>query len=73
MARKSKPWAVVLLMPGGPTRTEHRSQPEAYRKVIAEREQAKAGTTRVTKIRVEQWDPDGNRWALYELINPKES
>ena len=73
MARKSKPWAVILSTPGGPIRTEHRSQPEAYRKVIAEREQAKDGITRVTKIRVEQWEPDGNRWAWYDDIDPKEN
>jgi hypothetical protein len=73
MARKSKPWAVILYTPVGPIRTEHRSQPEAYRKINAEREQAKAGASRVTRIRVEQWEPNANHWALYELIDPKES
>ena len=73
MARKSKPWAVFLYTPGGPMRTEHRSKPKAYRVVSIVREQAKAGTSRVTKIRVEQWEPDYNRWITYDLIDPKES
>jgi hypothetical protein len=73
MARKSKPWAVVLSCSGSPIRSEHRSEAEAYRKVRTETAAAKAGRTTVSRIRVEQWEPDYNRWALYELINPKES
>jgi siderophore synthetase component len=73
MARKSKPWAVVLTCDnGGKVRTEHRSQPEAYRKVNAEREQAKADTTRVIAIHVEQWEPDYGHWALYEHAYPED-
>lgn len=74
MARKSKPWAVVLVTHGGPVRTEHRSRPEMERKVHTERELAEAGTTRVIAIRVEQWEPDINGWALYDRIKitPKE-
>jgi hypothetical protein len=72
MARKSKPWAVVLSTPGGPIRSEHRSQPEAYRNVQIVRQNVLDGTSRVTRIRVEQWEPNANHWALYELIDPKE-
>ena len=72
MTAKSKPWAVVLSCSGSPIRSEHRSKPEAYRKVAAETKAAQAGRTTVSRIRVEQWQPDYQQWALYELINPKE-
>ena len=72
MARKSKSWAVVLSTAGGPIRTEHRSKAEAYRKVHDTRADVLNGISRVTRVRVEQWEPDYNRWALYELIDPKE-
>jgi hypothetical protein len=72
MARKSKPWAVILRTPGQPIRTEHTSQAKAYEKVNAERDLAQAGTSRATRIRVEQWQPDSNRWQLYDDIDPKE-
>lgn len=67
MARRSKPWAVVLTTPGEPVRTEHRSKPEAYRRVNLIRTQALTGVRDVTRIRVEQWEPDYDRWSLYEL------
>jgi hypothetical protein len=72
MARKSKPWAVILSTPGGPIRTEHRSQPETYRKVNAERELIKSGASRVTRIRVEQWEADASRWTWYEDAYPED-
>lgn len=72
MARKSKPWAVVLATPDGPVRSEHRSKPEAYRRVNAVRTQALVGERDVTRIRVEQWESDYQQWSLYELIDPKE-
>ena len=72
MARKSKPWAVILGTAGGPIRTEHTSQNKAYEKVRAEVASVKAGASRATRIRVEQWEPNGNRWTLFELIDPKE-
>lgn len=72
MARKSKPWAVILRTPGQPIRTEHTSQAKAYEKVRAERLLAQQGASRVTRIRVEQWERDANRWALYDDIDPKE-
>ncbi len=72
MARKSKPWAVTLGTPDGPTRTEHTSENKTYEKVRAEVAAIKAGTSRTTRIRVEQWYPAANRWALYDDIDPKE-
>lgn len=72
-ARKPKPWAVVLLSPGIPEqRTEHTSSAKAYQLVNGTRAAVHAGTSPVTRIRVEQWEPNYNRWATYELINPKE-
>lgn len=72
MARKSKPWAVLLSTPQGSTRSEHRSKPEAYRKVAIERVSAEEGHSETTKIRVFEWEPACQRWALYEVIDPKE-
>jgi hypothetical protein len=72
MARKSKPWAVILNTPGQPIRTEHTSEAKAYEKIRTEVDAAKSGTSRVTRIRVEQWESDANRWTLYDLIDPKE-
>lgn len=69
-ARKSKPWAVILSTSGGPVRTEHRSQLEAYRKVNAERGLIEEGVSRVTRIRVEQWDADAGRWVWFEDAHP---
>lgn len=72
-ARKSKPWAVVLLGPGVPEqRTEHASSAKAYQLVNDARAAVRAGASPVTRIRVEQWEPDYQRWARYELIDPKE-
>ena len=73
MASKPKPWAVIVSAASAPIRTEHRSQAEAYRRVAAVKEMARTGVSRVRSIRVEQWEPDYNRWATYELIDPKES
>jgi hypothetical protein len=72
-ARKpSKPWAVVLSTPFGPVRTEHRSQPEAYRKINAVREGIASGTSHVTSIRVEQWETDYGQWGHYETLSGDE-
>lgn len=74
MPRKSKPWAVILLGPGIPERrTEHTGSTKAYELVNTVRGYVRNGTSKVTRIRVEQWYPDGNRWTTYELIDPKES
>jgi hypothetical protein len=71
--RKSKPWAVICTTPGQPIRTEHTSEAKAYEKVNAERLLANSGASRVTRIRVEQWDRDAGRWTLFDHIDPKES
>lgn len=71
-ARKSKPWAVILRTPGQPIRTEHTSENKAYEKVREARAAIQAGTSPVTRIRVEQWEPDHQRWAWYDDIDPKE-
>ncbi|MFE2407055.1 hypothetical protein ACFXDE_01790 [Kitasatospora sp. NPDC059408] len=68
--RKSRPWAVVLNLPGSPTRTEFTSEAKAYERVRAEVTAVKAGTSRVTRIRVEQWDREGGRWQLFDLVDP---
>lgn len=70
--RKSKPWAVICTTASCPIRTEHRSKPEAYRKVTEERSLIESGASRVLRIRVEQWEPDYNHWALYEQAYPEE-
>ncbi|MCX4750975.1 hypothetical protein OG455_41575 [Kitasatospora sp. NBC_01287] len=72
MARKSKPWAVICRTPDGPFRTEHTSENKAYEKAREVRDAVKAGSSRVTWIRVEQWEPDASRWTLFDLIDPKE-
>lgn len=72
MARKSKPWAVILTTSDGPIRTEHTGENKTYEKVRASVAAVKAGESTTTAIRVEQWEPDGNRWDLYDLIDPKE-
>jgi hypothetical protein len=72
-ARKAKPWAVILLGPGVPEqRTEHTSSAKAYQLVNDTRTAVRAGTSPVTRIRVEQWEPTYRRWARYEFIDPKE-
>lgn len=71
MARKSKPWAVIVTTPDGPTRTEYTSETRAYDAVRKERAVIDAGTSRVTKIRVEKWERD--RWIWFDKPYPEES
>lgn len=73
MARKSKPWAVIVSTPGGPIRTEYTSQTKAYEKVRAERELILTGASRGYKIRVEQWEADASRWAWFDQPYPEEN
>ena len=73
MASKSKPWAVILLGPDVPEqRTEYTSSAKAYQLVNDTRVAVRAGESPVTRIRVEQWKPDGSRWQWYDDIDPKE-
>lgn len=68
MARKAKPWAVVVYPPGSCDRTEYTSQAKAYERVRAELDNA---TT--TRIRVHQWEHSPGRWILYDEIEPRET
>lgn len=72
MARKSKPWAVILSTPDGHLRTEHTSQAKAYAQVNAERAAIAAGDSQTDEINVEQWEPAYSRWALYDTAYPDE-
>jgi hypothetical protein len=72
-ARKARPWAVILTIDSRPPlRTEHTSEAKTYEKVRAEVADVRSGYSRVTEIRVEQWDRDGGRWILFDTIDPKE-
>lgn len=73
MARKSKPWAVILATPDGPIRSEHTSETKAYERVRAKLAAIDAGTSRVTAIRVEQWEHDNGRWIWFDQPYPEES
>ncbi len=72
MAKKSKPWAVIITTPEGHTRTEHRSQVKAYAQVNAEREAIHAGESNAGEINVEQWQPAYDSWMLYETAYPED-
>lgn len=72
MPRKSKPWAVICSTAGSPIRTEHTSEKQAFTKVRTEADHVQAGVSRVTRIRVEQWEKDPGRWILFDTIDPKE-
>lgn len=68
--RKSKPWAVELTTGTYVVRTEHTSEAKAYQHVLDTTAAVTAGQSDVTRIRVEQWEPDPGRWAHYEDIHP---
>ncbi|MFF7411688.1 hypothetical protein [Streptomyces lydicus] len=70
--KPSRPWRLVLSTQGAPVETKHRSCPEAYRAVAAEKERIATGSSRVTRIRVEQWSVEYGRWDLYERAYPEQ-
>jgi hypothetical protein len=72
MARKSKPWAVILSTPGQPIRTEHTSESEALQQANIVREEILGGWSQAHAVRIEKWDATADRWALYETVHPKE-
>ena len=72
MTRKSKPWAVIVTRPDIQYRVEHTSQTKAYTQVNTERAAIANGSSNTTEIRVEQWQPAYNSWALYENAYPAE-
>jgi hypothetical protein len=57
--------------PGSVEETTHRSCPEAYRAVAAEKERIADGSSRVRRIRVEQWSVELGHWVLYERAYPE--
>jgi hypothetical protein len=73
MARKSKPWAVIVSTPGGQVRTEHTGEKKAYETVRDLRAAIDASESHVIAIRVEQWESDANRWVWFDQPYPEES
>lgn len=70
--KPSKPWLVKCVTPGAPVETEHRSCPEAYRAVAAEKERIANGDSRVQRITVNQWNTEFGSWDLYERVYPEQ-
>lgn len=71
--KPSRPWRLMMRTSGLVVESKHRSQPEAYREVAAQKEKIANGTTRVTRIRVEKWSVDYGRWELFETAYPEET
>jgi hypothetical protein len=72
MARKSKPWAVVVTCDNAARiRTEYTGEAKAYEAVRAERAAIDAGESRGIAIRVEKWESD--RWVWFDQPYPWES
>ena len=70
-ARKpSKPWRIVLTTPGEPITQPYGSERATYEAVRAEKERIAAGTSRVTRIRVEHWE--NGRWIYYDRPWPEQ-
>lgn len=71
--KPSKPWRLLHTTPGSVVETKHRSEPETYRAVAAEKARIADGTSRVVRIRVEKWNVDGGRWEWFETAYPEEA
>lgn len=69
--KPSKPWRLLHTTPGSVVETKHRSEPETYRAVAAEKERIANGTSRVVRIRVEKWSVDYGRWEHFETAYPE--
>ncbi|MFF3998552.1 hypothetical protein ACFYX8_35250 [Streptomyces cyaneofuscatus] len=69
--KPSRPWRLLHMTPGSVVETKHRSQPEAYREVAAEKERIASGTSRVLRIRVEKWSVEYARWEHFETPYPE--
>ncbi|WP_078565489.1 hypothetical protein [Streptomyces sp. AA1529] len=69
--KPSKPWLVKCVTPGGPVETKHRSCPEAYRAVTAEKDRIANGDSRTQHITVNQWNTELGYWDLYERVYPE--
>lgn len=70
--KPSRPWRLLHTTPGGVVETKHRSEPETYRAVAAEKEQIENGTSRTVRIRVEKWSVPYGRWELFDIAYIKE-
>lgn len=69
--KRSKMWRLIMATPGGPIYTEHRSQPEVYRAVAAEKVSIENELSRVSRISVQKWNPERGDWDLYERVYPE--
>lgn len=68
--KPSQTWRLMISTAGSVQERKFRSQPAAYKAVAEEKERIEQGTSRVSRIRVEQWNVDGARWELFEIAYP---
>jgi hypothetical protein len=66
--RKSKPWKLVYVTPGGLHEETHRSRPALHRAAEAERVRIAAGSSRVVGMTAYQWDAELALWVRYERL-----
>ncbi|MEV5619402.1 hypothetical protein [Streptomyces bacillaris] len=69
--KPSRPWRLLHTVNGAVVETKHRSEPEAYREVAAEKERIASGSSRVLRIRVEKWSVEYARWEHFETPYPE--
>lgn len=69
--KPSRPWRLLHTTAGSVVTTQHRSKPEAYREVAAEKERIASGISRVVRIRVEKWNAKTGQWEHVELAHPR--
>ena len=70
--KPSKPWRLLHTTPGSVVETKHRSEPETYRAVAAEKQAIAAGTSLVVRIRVEKWNVAHGCWEYYDAPYPED-
>ncbi|WP_329217310.1 hypothetical protein [Streptomyces microflavus] len=68
--KPSRPWRLLHTTNSAVVETKHRSQPEAYREVAAEKQRIADGISRVVGIRVEKWSVEYARWEHFETPYP---
>lgn len=69
--KPSQPWRLLHTTSNAVVETKHRSKPETYREIAAEKERIANGESRTVRIRVEKWSVDYGRWELFELAYPE--
>lgn len=69
--KPSRPWRLLHTTPGAVVETKHRSEPETYRAVAAEKARIADGASRTVRIRVEKWNVDYGRWEHFETAYPE--